>query len=78
MIQGMEFPLLDVLDDEQSIAWLEQHFHPNGLACPHCRAGRDTARFFRMHSGRGLPVWRCHPCQGLYHLYRGTVVPGRQ
>ncbi len=76
MIQGMDFPIIDVLDDEQCSAWLAQHFHPNGLACPHCRAGRDPARVFRMNSGRGLPVWRCHQGQGLYHWYRGTVFAG--
>ena len=72
----MDFPIIDLLDDDQSIAWLEQHFHPHGLQCPHCHASRAEARFFRINSGSGLPVWRCHHCQGIYHLYSGTVFAG--
>ncbi len=74
----MDFPIIDLLDDEQSSAWLEQHFHPTGQQCPHCRAPRTDARFFRINSGSGLPVWRCHHCQGIYNLYSGTVFAGSQ
>ena len=74
----MDFPIIDLLDDEQSIVWLEQYFHPHGLACPHCHAPRADARFFRINSGSGLPVWRCHRCQGSYHLYSGTSFAGSQ
>ena len=74
----MDFPILDLLDDDQSIAWLEQHFHPLGLQCPHCGAPRTEARFFRMNAGSGLPGWRCHQCQGIYNLYSGTVFAGSQ
>lgn len=69
----MDFPIIDLLDDEQSTAWLMQHFHPNGLACPHCHASHGAARFFRINHGSGLPVWRCQRCQGVYTLYSGTV-----
>ena len=31
-----------------------------------------------MNSGSGLPVWRCHQCQGIYNLYSGTVFAGSQ
>ncbi len=74
----MDFPIIDLLDDEQSIVWLEQYFHPHGLACPHCHAPRAAARFFRINSGSGLPVWRCHQCQGIYNLYSGTIFAGSQ
>ncbi len=69
----MDFPIIDLLDDEQSTAWLLQHFHPNGLRCPHCQASHTAARFFRINRGSGLPVWRCQRCQGIYNLYSGTV-----
>ena len=74
----MDFPIIDLLDDEQSVAWLEQHFHPQGLQCPHCDAPRSNARFFRINNGSGLPVWRCHRCQGIYNLYSGTIFAGSQ
>ncbi len=36
------------------------------------------ARFFRINSGSGLPVYRCQQCQGIYNLYSGTVFAGSQ
>ncbi|MDQ4077637.1 MAG: transposase [Chloroflexota bacterium] len=74
----MDFPIIDLLDDEQSSAWLEQHFHPTGLQCPHCEAPHTEARFFRTNSGSGLPVYRCQQCQGIYNLYSGTIFAGSQ
>ncbi len=74
----MDFPIIDLLDEAQSIAWLEQHFHPTGLQCSHCHASHAEARFFRINSGSGLPVYRCQRCQGIYNLYSGTVFAGSQ
>ncbi len=74
----MDFPIIDLLDDDESSAWLEQHVHPTGLQCPHCQAAHAEARFFRTNSGSGLPVYRCQQCQGMYTLYSGTVFAGSQ
>jgi transposase-like protein len=74
----MDFPLLDLLDDEISAEWVKRHFHPNGFGCPHCGTGFEQARFFRANRGSGLPVYRCQSCQGIYHLYTGTVFEGSQ
>ncbi len=72
----MDFPIIDLLDDDQSIAWVEQHCHPRGQLCPHCQVPRADARFFRINRGSGLPVWRCHQCHGIYHLDSGTIFAG--
>lgn len=69
----MDFPIIDLLDTDASTAWVEQHFHPQGLKCPHCQAPRDQARFFRVNRGSGLTVYRCLGCDGIYHLYSGTL-----
>jgi len=74
----MDFPLLDLLDDEVSAEWVKKQFHPNGFGCPHCGAAFEQARFFRANSGSGLPVYRCRRCQGIYHLYTGTVFESSQ
>jgi len=58
--------------------WLEKHFHPQGLRCPHCQASRDAARFFRVNRASGLRVYRCEQCDGIYNLYSGTVFAGSQ
>ena len=74
----MDFPIIDLLDDAQSSAWLAQHVHPTGLQCPHCQAAHAEARFFRRNSGSGLPVYRCQRCPGIDNLDSGTVFAGSQ
>ena len=69
----MDFPIVGLLDDEMSKAWLEQHLHPQGMKCPHCGSSRAEGRVFRTNSGSGLTVYRCGKCQGIYHLYSGTI-----
>jgi len=44
---GMDFPLLTLLDTEAIVAWIEQHFHPDGFGCSHCQAQVTYARLFR-------------------------------
>ena len=75
---GMDFPILTLLDTEASIAWIDQHFHPDGLGCPHCQADLTDARVFRTNRGSGLPVYRCRKCQGVYTLYSRTIFEGAQ
>src|SRR3990172_9056993 len=74
----MDFPIIDLLDPDASAAWIEQHFHPQGMKCPHCQAGRDEARFFRVNRGSGLTVYRCLRCDGIYNLYSGTLFADSQ
>ena len=73
----MDFPIVDLLDDETSTAWLQKHFHPKGLKCPHCGAGVGQAREFRITLQSRLTVYRCKLCAGIYNLYSGTVFSGR-
>jgi len=55
-----------------------KHFHQDGLKCPHCQANIGEARYFRTNAGSGLPVYRCLQCEGVYHLYSGTLFEGSQ
>ena len=73
----MDFPIVDLLDDELSSQWLLKHFHSDGLKCPHCGAGLAQAREFRQTKTSQLTVYRCTPCQGIYNLYSRTVFEGR-
>lgn len=74
----MDFPIIDLLDEEMSVAWLMAHFHPDGVRCPHCQADHRESRYFRANVGSGLPVYRCAICDGIYHLYSGTLFEGSQ
>ncbi len=69
----MDFPIIDLLDTDASATWIERYFHPQGLKCPHCQAPPQQARFFRVNRGSGLTVYRCLRCDGIYHLYSGTL-----
>jgi len=73
----MDFPIVDLLDDELSRQWILKHFHPEGLKCPHCQAGLDRAREFRQTKTSQLTVYRCNDCEGIYNLYSRTVFAGR-
>lgn len=73
----MDFPIIDLLDDELSSQWLLKYFHPDGLKCPHCGQGVDQAREFRQTKTSQLTVYRCTCCQGIFNLYSQTVFEGR-
>ena len=73
----MDFPIVELIDDELSTAWLLKHFHPNGLSCPHCGASLTQGREFRQTEKSQLTVYRCGGCQGIYNLYSQTVFEGR-
>lgn len=73
----MDFPIVELLDDELSSQWLLKYFHPDGLKCPHCGGGLDQARQFRQTQTSHLTVYRCRQCQGIYNLYSQTVFEGR-
>ena len=69
----MDFPILDLIDNESATEWLVNHFHPHGLKCPHCGSGVEEARPFRQTSTSQLTVYRCVVCDGIYNLYSSTV-----
>lgn len=74
----MDFPIVDLIDDEMGTDWVQKHFHPHGLKCPHCQAGMGNGRAFRRTRSSGLTVYRCRRCAGTYNLYSGTVFEGRR
>ena len=71
----MIFPITELLDEQESLVWVEKHFHPQGLQCPGCGASKQEAREFRRHK-RGFVDYRCHHCQRTYNLYTGTLFAG--
>lgn len=72
----MDFPIIELLDEQASKDWLEEHFHPEGMRCPQCGASRDAARAFRQTRESKLVVYRCYECDGVYNLYSGTLFEG--
>ena len=73
----MDFPIVDLFDDDLSAAWLLKYFHQGELKCPHCGRSVEEAREFRRTKRSQLTVYRCKGCQGIYNLYSGTVFEGK-
>jgi transposase-like protein len=71
----MIFPITELLDEQESVAWVEKYFHPKGLRCPGCGTPTQQARAFRFQK-RGIVDYRCHHCQRTYNLYTGTIFAG--
>jgi transposase-like protein len=71
----MIFPIAELLDERQSIEWVEKYFHPKRLRCPGCGAKTKYARESRTRK-RGLIDYRCRKCQSTYNLYTGTIFAG--
>lgn len=74
----MDFPILNLIDNDLATAWLVKHFHPDGLKCPHCEASVEEARRFRQTTASHLTVYRCLLCDGIYNLYSSTVFQQKQ
>jgi DNA-directed RNA polymerase subunit RPC12/RpoP len=61
----MDFPLVDLLDEEACYDFLVEALHPKGLRCPDCggrhltthRAHRDPVFDYRCACGRVFNAW---------------------
>jgi hypothetical protein len=73
----MEFPITDLLSQEESEAWIAAYFHPDGLRCPTCGASVEEASPFRTTQKSQLLVYRCRCCRHAYNLYSGTLFQQR-
>jgi transposase-like protein len=65
----IDFPITDLLADDECVKWLEAFLHPEGLTCPHC--GSAERRLFREQGY--FPAYRCQDCDGYYTLLSDTV-----
>lgn len=72
----MDFPIVELLSESASEAWVTGYFHPQGLRCIRCKASVEQARRFRQTSKSDLRVYRCKDCKGIYTVYSGTVFEG--
>jgi len=65
----IDFPITELLSDEECVEWLESYVHPDGFVCPHCRSAER--RLFREQGY--FPAYRCLACDGYYTLLSDTV-----
>lgn len=72
----MDFPLVNLLDEDACYAKLLDLLHPDGLGCPSCQA-RDR---LGVHRRRREPVldYQCGHCGRVFNAYTGTILQGSQ
>jgi transposase-like protein len=66
----MDFPILELMDNDACYQFLVDTLHPDGLHCPGCR--RDDA--LSVHDRHRPPVldYRCRHCGAVFNAYTGT------
>ena len=67
----MDFPLVDVLDEDACYGKLLAALHPQGLGCPRCGEAQRLA----VHRRHRHPVldYRCKTCGRVFNAFTGTA-----
>lgn len=70
----MDFPILELMDEDACYCWLVRRLHPDGLACPRCGA-RDR---LHVHRRDRDPVidYRCSRCRRVFNAFTDTALHG--
>jgi transposase-like protein len=70
----MDFPLIDLLDEDACYDFLVETLHPDGLVCPAC-----GGRHLTVHRAHRAPVldYRC-ACGRVFNAWTGTALQGTQ
>jgi transposase-like protein len=70
----VDFPLLELLDEQACYDFLIDALHPHGLRCPDCGSRRYT-----VHRAHREPVldYRCS-CGRVFNAWTGTMLQGTQ
>ena len=71
----MDFPIIDLMDEQACYEKLLDLLHPDGLTCPGCGGGHC----YNVHRRRAAsPVvdYRCKNCRRVFNLFTGTAWQG--
>jgi transposase-like protein len=70
----MDFPIIDLMDQDACYHKLVGLLHPDGLACPNCK----TDDHIRVHRRHRAPVldYRCTACGRVFNAFTGTPLGG--
>jgi transposase len=72
----IEFPIVDLLDEQECHDYLFRTLHPNGLVCPRC--GHPLPPDQAPHDRSRDPIfdYLCRQCGRVFNLFTGTVWQG--
>jgi len=70
----MDFPIIDLMDQDACYDKLVGLLHPDGLICPSCRTDDHT----HVHRRHRAPVldFRCTACRRVFNAFTGTPLAG--
>ena len=71
----MDFPIIDLMDQEGCRQKLFDLFHPDGFACPRCGA-RDGLNIHRRRPDSPVVDYRCKGCLRVFNMFTGTPWQG--
>ena len=71
----MDFPILDLMDQDGCYHKLLDLLHPDGLVCPRC-AARDGLNVHRHRPESAVVDYRCQGCCRVFNLFTGTPWQG--
>jgi transposase-like protein len=72
----MDFPILDLIDQQACYDTLLDLLHPDGLTCPGCGGGRDRYNIHRRRGGSPVVDYRCKGCRRVFNLFTATAWQG--
>jgi transposase-like protein len=67
----MDFPILDLMDQEGCRQKLFDLLHPEGFTRPRCGA-RDGLNVHRLHPDPSVVDYRCKGCRRVFNMFTGT------
>ena len=70
----MDFPIIDLMDEDACYSELVRWLHPDGLACPRCHRA-DRMRVHRSHRAPARD-YRCGHCHRVFNAFTGTILHG--
>lgn len=65
----IDFPISELLDEDECLQWLERYLHPDGLKCPRC--GSRQRRVAQRNGS--WTAYRCRLCDRYHTVLTGTV-----
>jgi transposase-like protein len=71
----MDFPIIDLMDQEACRQKLFDLLHPEGSACPRCGA-REGLNIHRRHPDSPVIDYRCKGCRRVFNMFAGTPWQG--
>ena len=70
----MDFPLMDLMDEQACYDFLVTLLHPDGLACPRCH--RHDGLEVHRRDRAPLLVYGCPHCSRIFHAFTDTILHG--